>query len=64
MRQWARGCLCPRHLPRCVCRHTPEARVLTPKPVCASQEEVAGNPRASSAKLRAVEKIAGDGLHA
>ena len=66
MRQWARDCLCPPHLPRCVCRHVPEARLLTKKPVCASREEVAGNPRASSAKLRAVEKTApaGDGRYA
>jgi len=58
MRQWAQECLCPRHLPRCVCRHAPEARILTKKPLCASREEVAGNPRASSAKLRAIEKTA------
>ena len=66
MRLWAQGCLCPRHLSRCVCGHAPEARVLTKKPVCARAEEVAGNPRASSAKLRAVEKTAsaGDGRHA
>ena len=66
MRRWAQGCLCPRHLPRCVCRHVPEARILTKKPVCASSEEVAANPRASSAKLRVVEKTApaGDGRHA
>jgi 16S rRNA (cytosine1402-N4)-methyltransferase len=66
MREWAQDCLCPRHLPQCVCHHVPEARVLTKKPVRASEEEVAGNPRASSAKLRAVEKIAfaGDVRHA
>ena len=66
MREWAQGCLCPRHLPRCVCGHLPEARVLTKKPVCASPEEVAHNPRASSAKLRVAEKTApaGDGRHA
>ena len=58
MRQWTRACICPPHLPRCVCRHVPEARILTKKPVCASNEEVSGNPRASSAKLRAVEKEA------
>ena len=58
MRLWAQGCLCPRHLPRCVCHHVPEVRVLTKKPVCAAAEEVAGNPRASSAKLRVAEKTA------
>jgi 16S rRNA (cytosine1402-N4)-methyltransferase len=58
MRDWAQGCLCPRQLPRCMCGHVPQARVLTKKPLCALPEEVADNPRASSAKLRAVEKIA------
>jgi 16S rRNA (cytosine1402-N4)-methyltransferase len=33
-------------------------RVLTKKPVTAADEEVAGNPRARSAKLRAVERVA------
>jgi 16S rRNA (cytosine1402-N4)-methyltransferase len=66
MRDWARRCLCPHHLPRCVCHHAPEARILTKKPVCARAEELADNPRASGAKLRAVEKTAaaGDGRHA
>jgi 16S rRNA (cytosine1402-N4)-methyltransferase len=64
MRLWAQGCLCPRHLPRCVCRHEPEARMLVKKPVRPSPEEEAVNPRASSAKLRAAEKIAPGGRHA
>jgi len=32
-------------------------RVLTKKPVTASEEEIASNPRARSAKLRAAERI-------
>ena len=32
-------------------------RILTPKPVTASDEEVESNPRSRSAKLRAAEKI-------
>ena len=58
MRHWAEGCRCPRHLPVCVCNHEPEVRILFKKPVTASPEELAVNPRSSSAKLRAVEKIA------
>lgn len=58
MRTWAEGCRCPRHIPRCVCRHVPEVRILHKKPLTATPEELALNPRASSAKLRAVEKIA------
>ena len=58
MRHWAEGCRCPRHMPVCRCGHVPEVRLLMKKPLSASAEEVAANPRASSAKLRAVEKIA------
>lgn len=58
MRSWAEGCRCPRSLPRCVCHHVPEVRILYKKPVTATPEELAANPRAGSARLRAVEKIA------
>lgn len=57
MRHWSEGCRCPRHVPRCVCGHVPEVRVLHKKPVVADVAELRANPRASSAKLRAVEKI-------
>ncbi len=57
MRHWAEGCRCPRHVMRCVCGHKPEVRVLHKKPVVADAQEVRENSRASSAKLRAVEKI-------
>lgn len=60
MRAWAEGCRCPKHLPVCVCHHTPEARVITTKPVTASAGELALNPRASSAKLRVAEKTGGE----
>ena len=58
MRYWAEGCRCPRHVPVCVCHHVPEVEILYKKPVQAGDDELAINPRASSAKLRAVEKIA------
>ena len=58
MRYWAEGCRCPRHVPVCVCHHVPEVEILYKKPVQADDDELAVNPRASSAKLRAVEKIA------
>lgn len=59
MRHWAEGCRCPAHVPVCVCHHKPEVRILYKKPLQAGDAELAANPRASSAKLRAVEKIAG-----
>lgn len=57
-REWARGCVCPPHLPVCVCGHAPEARVITVKPILPTPEEMAKNPRSASAKLRVAEKIA------
>jgi 16S rRNA (cytosine1402-N4)-methyltransferase len=36
---------------------TPPFRILTPKPVGPTAEEIRANPRARSAKLRAIEKI-------
>ncbi|HTG80524.1 MAG TPA: 16S rRNA (cytosine(1402)-N(4))-methyltransferase RsmH [Geobacteraceae bacterium] len=56
-RSFAHGCTCPKDLPRCVCGVVPQVRVLTGKPVVATDAEVAANPRARSAKLRAVEKL-------
>jgi 16S rRNA (cytosine1402-N4)-methyltransferase len=56
-REYAEGCNCPRQLPVCVCGKQPRVKVLTSRPVTATQQEIDGNPRARSAKLRAVEKI-------
>ncbi|MGZ5383250.1 MAG: 16S rRNA (cytosine(1402)-N(4))-methyltransferase RsmH [Acidimicrobiia bacterium] len=54
----ATGCICPADFPVCVCRHTAELRLLTRKPLRPTAEEIAVNPRARSARLRAVEKVA------
>ncbi|HEX6219915.1 MAG TPA: 16S rRNA (cytosine(1402)-N(4))-methyltransferase RsmH, partial [Acidimicrobiia bacterium] len=54
----ARGCTCPPDLPVCGCGNTAEVRLLTRKPIRASEEEIAVNNRARSAVLRAVEKVA------
>ncbi len=56
-RKWATACVCPPYQPRCTCGHSPEVKILTPKPIQANQEEVRANPRASSAKLRVAEKL-------
>ncbi len=52
----ARGCVCPPGLPVCGCGRSGELRLLTRKPLRPSPEEVARNPRADSARLRAAEK--------
>ena len=57
-REWSRDCVCPPELPVCRCRGRALGGVMTRKPVVASAEEVAANPRARSAKLRAWRKAA------
>ena len=58
-RAWAKGCTCPPDLPVCQCGKTPSVRLLTRKPIAATEKELQENPRSRSAKLRAVEKVAG-----
>ena len=53
----ARGCTCPPDFPVCRCGVEATLRVLTPRPVRPTREEVDRNARASAAKLRAAEKI-------
>lgn len=53
----AKGCICPPDFPLCVCGKEPPAKPLTKKPVTASEDEAAKNPRSKPAKLRAFQKI-------
>ncbi len=53
----ARGCICPPDLPVCACGRTPEAELLTQRPVAPTPGEVADNPRAGSGRLRVARKI-------
>ena len=57
IRREAMDCICPPGIPVCVCNHKASLRILTPKPVTPTKQEVIDNPRARSAKLRAAEIV-------
>ncbi len=52
-----KDCICPKTLPVCVCGKKQEIQIITKKPVVASVQEMAANPRSKSAKLRVAQKI-------
>jgi len=58
-RDWAKSCICPPRQPICTCRGRALGRLLSKKGVTAAAPEVAANPRARSAKLRAFETVDG-----
>lgn len=51
------GCTCPREAPVCTCGFKQTLRSVTRKPILPTEEEIARNPRARSAKLRVAERV-------
>jgi 16S rRNA (cytosine1402-N4)-methyltransferase len=57
-RDLAADCVCPPDFPVCRCDKRSEAVILTPRPVTPEPSEAVRNPRARSARLRAIERRA------
>jgi 16S rRNA (cytosine1402-N4)-methyltransferase len=58
IRRESRDCICEPGLPECRCGHKATLRPVTHGALKASLDEIAANPRARSARLRAAERIA------
>ena len=50
-------CTCPKDIPYCVCKAKELGKIITKKPIVASEEEQHINTRSKSAKLRIFEKM-------
>ena len=57
MAEAAKGCTCPPSFPVCVCGKKPQVKLISRKPIVASDGELEVNPRSRSAKLRVCEKL-------
>jgi len=53
----AKGCVCPRDFPVCVCGFKPTLEIITKKPITPGKNEIEENPRARSAKLRIAMRV-------
>ena len=56
-RELENPCTCPGNFPVCVCGKKPEVKIITRKPITASEEELEYNSRSKCAKLRVAERV-------
>lgn len=56
-RRESKDCICPPDQPICTCNHIRTIKEVNKKPIEATKEEIANNPRSRSAKLRIAEKL-------
>ena len=56
--RFAGKCICPPRIPQCQCGAAKIAEIMTKKPITPGDEDLKGNPRSRSAKLRAIKKLA------
>ena len=57
LRQASTDCICPPEKLICDCGHKASVKVLTRRPITATEDELQTNPRSRSAKLRVAEKL-------
>jgi 16S rRNA (cytosine1402-N4)-methyltransferase len=57
LKQEAKDCICPPQAPICVCGHSAKIKIIEPKGITPSEEELKRNPRSRSARLRIAQKI-------
>ncbi len=50
-------CICPPKIPKCICGHKADIKLITKHPIVPSEKELNENSRSSSAKLRIAEKL-------
>ena len=53
----ATDCLCPPRIPKCICGHRADIKLITKHPIIPNENELLHNSRSASAKLRIAEKL-------
>jgi 16S rRNA (cytosine1402-N4)-methyltransferase len=57
MQREAKDCVCPSTTPVCVCEHRASLKLISRKALKPTPEEIIGNPRSRSARLRVAERV-------